>query len=390
MGFILRAAFGTSTVADGLLCIPTSPASMSVSIGPGSILFNTTVDTLAAGFGSLPLDTADTLMKIGTNLTTTTIGPFTAPSSAGQSQNFLIEASFAETDGSPVVLPYYNSANPAIPFGGPANTGAAQNTIRTQTVSLQVKAGVAATTGSQTTPAPDIGWIGLWVVTIANGTATLLAGNINPFPGAPFIPEKLGVGSLFGYSNLQTFGSSTTWVVPNGVTSAKVTVTGAGGGSSGCNPASHVGASGGGGGTALGVVALTPGTSMTITVGTAGAGAAALSTAASGTASSFGALIGNGGQGAGASGVNGGVGGGASGGQLNLRGGDGSDGSNVANGDYWPGLSGSSYWAGGRRAAVNAAQVGGAPGVGGGAPYTLTTQTVSGTFGGNGVVTIEW
>ena len=37
LGFLLQAVLGTSTVADGLPCQPTAPASMKVVVGPGSI-----------------------------------------------------------------------------------------------------------------------------------------------------------------------------------------------------------------------------------------------------------------------------------------------------------------------------------------------------------------
>jgi hypothetical protein len=42
---------------------------------------------------------------------------------------------------------------------------------------LQVKAGIAATTGTQTTPAADAGWTGLFVVTVANDATTITSGS---------------------------------------------------------------------------------------------------------------------------------------------------------------------------------------------------------------------
>lgn len=192
LGFLAQAAFGTTTVCDGLACTPTSPASMSVNVGPGSIIQNSVVDQNT--YGSLAADTADALVKCGVNIATTVLGPFTPPGTAGQSQNFLIQAALSETDGGATVLPYYNAANPATPYSGPNNSGASQNTTRTQTVNLQIKAGAATTTGSQTTPAPDSGFVGLWVVTIANGTSSITATNITMYGGAPFVPFKLAPG----------------------------------------------------------------------------------------------------------------------------------------------------------------------------------------------------
>lgn len=392
IGFMLRAAFGTSTVADGLACIPTSPASMSVTVGPGSILVLTTVDTLAAGFGSLALDNADSLMKIGVNLTSTSLGPFTAPTTAGQSQAFLVEAAFSETDGTPIVLPYYNATNPLIPYSGPANTGAAQNTVRSQRVALQVKAGVAATTGSQVTPSPDIGWIGLWVITIANGNTTLTAGNITSFASAPFIPAKLGVGSLFGFSHQQVFTASGTFTVPAGVTTLKVICTAGGGGGSPANngpPASGTtdtsGGGGGAGGTSIKICAVAPGQAVTVTVGSGGA------SSGNGTPSSFGAFCSaSAGTGSGfisvgvSPGGNPGVG---SGGDMNLSGGYGSDGQASIAASF--GNGGASYWGGGSRAyaAGNSPTPVAAPGSGGGGCYN---GVGNGSLGANGIVVVQW
>jgi hypothetical protein len=75
LGFIIRATIGTGTVADGLICSPTLPASMSVQIGPGSLIQLSVVD--ATPYGSLGADTNDPLVKMGINLT---------------SQNFTLQA----------------------------------------------------------------------------------------------------------------------------------------------------------------------------------------------------------------------------------------------------------------------------------------------------------
>ena len=122
LGFLARAILGTNTVADGLQCQPTSPASMNVVVGPGSITQMGPIDLLA--YGSIAADTTDQIVKMGINITPTTFS-LTAPSSVGQSINYLIEAAFQEVDGTPIVLPYYNASNPAQSFSGPGNSGAA-------------------------------------------------------------------------------------------------------------------------------------------------------------------------------------------------------------------------------------------------------------------------
>ena len=75
-----------------------------------------------------------------------------------------------------------------------------------------------------------------------------------------------------GFTIIQTFTSSTTWICPAGVTEVEYLVVAGGGGSAGAgNLGSTAGGGGGGGfrtGTAFAVVA---GTSYTITVGAGGA-----------------------------------------------------------------------------------------------------------------------
>ena len=65
MGYLAQATLGSTTIADGLACTPTSPASLSVVIGPGSITQFGVVDSEA--FGSLPA-LSDPLVRIGVNL----------------------------------------------------------------------------------------------------------------------------------------------------------------------------------------------------------------------------------------------------------------------------------------------------------------------------------
>lgn len=191
-GFIMQAAFGTGTLIDGLSVIQTTVPSMAVSVGPGAVITLTTVDTLVTGFGSLTVDNTTPLVKMGINTSSTIMSTLTAPVTAGQSQNWLVEAQFIEADGSAVVLPYFNSANPAVPFSGPSNTGAPNNTARTNKVQLQFKGGTAAATGTQNTPTTDSGWVGVAIITIANGQTSILNANITPYSLTQTVPTKLG------------------------------------------------------------------------------------------------------------------------------------------------------------------------------------------------------
>jgi len=227
LGFLAQAVLGASTVADGLVCRPTTPASMSVTIGPGSITQIGPIDLLA--YGSIPADANDMLVKMGINTASTTFS-LTAPSSVGQSLNYLVEASFQEADGNPIVLPYYNASNPAQSFSGPGNSSAAQNTARTQRVQLQLKPGLPGNTGSQTTPAPDSGWTGLYQITVSYGQTQVTAGNISIIPTAPFLTWKLpSLRPGFG-SGVQSFINSGIFTIPAGVGQVEVEVWGAGSG----------------------------------------------------------------------------------------------------------------------------------------------------------------
>jgi hypothetical protein len=112
---LTAAVLGSNVVVDGLGCTPSVPASLTVNVGPGSITQLSALDSTP--YGSLSADLSDQIVKTGVNLHATSF-TLAAPTSSGQSVNFLIEAAFSETDASPVVLPYVNAANPALPYSG--------------------------------------------------------------------------------------------------------------------------------------------------------------------------------------------------------------------------------------------------------------------------------
>ncbi|WP_454751702.1 glycine-rich domain-containing protein [Cupriavidus necator] len=181
------AMLGTATVVNGLACVPTSPASLTVNINPGEMY--SLVATDATAYSSLSAD-AHTILKQGIVLDAVNLS-CPAPGTAGQSVNFLIQATYQDSDAGSVVLPYYNASNPSQAWSGPGNTGTAQPTVRKGIVTLSAKAGIAATTGSQATPAPDAGYTGLWVVTVANGQTQITAPNIVQAANAPILPTDL-------------------------------------------------------------------------------------------------------------------------------------------------------------------------------------------------------
>jgi hypothetical protein len=289
LGFLMKTVFGSNAVADGLACTPTSPPSLALSVGPGCLTQFGPVD--ANAYGSLVADSADNIVRMGTNLGTTTF-KFATPQSVGQTINYLIEAAFLEADADPVVLPYYNAANPTQVFSGPNNDGAAQNTVRVQSVQLQVKAGVAANIGSQVTPAADAGWLPLYRVSVTYGQTGITTSDIAQVPTAPFLNWKLpSLAPGFG-SGVMNFAASGVFTVPNGVTQIEVEVWGGGAGSYASVPGMPSGGGSGGGYARKRITSLTPGQSISVTIGAGGNGGTAYGAAAgSGGTTSFGTYV---------------------------------------------------------------------------------------------------
>ncbi|WP_430229413.1 hypothetical protein [Paraburkholderia tropica] len=194
---VCAAVFGTSGVVNGLAATPTSPATMAIQIGAGEVYQLAPYEATACG--TLPQNTATNLLKQGIQLANYTTPTFAAPTTSGQSIAYLVECQYQDADISldptslltPVVLQFYNSTNPSTPWSGPNNSGATSNTFRDGVVAYQIKAGVAATTGSQVTPSPDTGWIGLWVVTVPYGATSLTSSNISQYTGSPILPTGI-------------------------------------------------------------------------------------------------------------------------------------------------------------------------------------------------------
>ena len=387
LGYLAQATLGSNPIADGLACTPTAPASLTVTVGPGGIAALTTID--GSAFGSLPADSADPLVKMGIN-TTPTLFTLTAPGTSGQAINYLIQASLLELDATPVVLPYYNAANPSQPFSGPSNSGTAQDTQRLQRVQLQLKPGAPANAGSQVTPAIDGGWVGLYVITVNYGQSQINTGDIAVVPTAPFVQFKLN--SLTpGFSRMATFYASGNFVVPNGVSRVKVRLCGGGGGG-GAGATNEGGAGGGAGGYAELILQVAPGALVPVTVGGGGAGGATSgASAGGGGTSSFGASVsatgGSGGSNA-TSYAFGGAPGVGSGGGLVTAGGYGSDGNGGS--VTFAGNGGASMFGGGGRAASAGGaieQSGTSPGSGGGGCYGTSGN---GGAGAPGIVIVEY
>lgn len=187
IGGLAAATLGTSVVADGFALTPTNPTSGNLVLGAGTVYQTENLE--ATPWSILPTD-SHVIVKQGILLDPYTL-TLTPPSTVGYSQSFLIQVQYQDIDDSPVVLQYYNSLNPQQPLFGPAGSGTQQNTRRAGAVAVQIKAGVAATTGTQAVPSPDAGWAGLWVVTLAYGQTAIGFGNFTLYAGAPLVTTKL-------------------------------------------------------------------------------------------------------------------------------------------------------------------------------------------------------
>lgn len=176
---------GTNTYLRGLTAAPTSPASMVVTIDRGEIYSVQNVDNTA--YSSIAADTVNTILKQGIILSQTSF-TLTAPATAGQSINYLVQVTYSDVDSGATVLPYYNAANPSVAYSGPNGSGTAQNTVRSGVCTVSLKQGVAATTGTQTTPSVDTGYTAAWVITVPQGATTITAANISLAANAPFLP----------------------------------------------------------------------------------------------------------------------------------------------------------------------------------------------------------
>lgn len=192
---LAAATLGTNTIVNGFGVVPTGPASLQVVCTAGEIYASVAID--ATTFSTLPADNTHVITKQGLLLDSVNLS-CPAPGTTGQSIAYLIQVGYQDYDSAPVLLPYYNSANPALPYSGMGNNGLTQNTARKGIAVVSAKAGASATTGSQVAPSPDSGCVGLYVVTVAFGQTTITSGNISLYVLAPLLPSGLVRAIQFG------------------------------------------------------------------------------------------------------------------------------------------------------------------------------------------------
>jgi hypothetical protein len=216
-------------------------------------------------------------------------------------------------------------------------------------------------------------------------------GNVLTSNGTAWISEAAPAG---GFSNMVVYTSNTSFTVPTGVTKCKVTVTGGGGGGGG-GAGGGAGFGGGAGGTAIELVTgLTPGNSVTITIGAGGARGNQGSDGSAGGTSSFGSFCsatGGGGGGDRRENQWKGIGGIGTGGTINLQGGN-QQMHEDSNNDY-AGNGADSFLAGGgmgaQGSASKTATTPGFGGGGGGAPWDESPSFVA-SNGASGAIIVEY
>lgn len=166
VGNILDAMVGKGFVSNNLTCVQSPVPDLNINVSASMLTSNLTVDPVA--YGSLGIDT-DPLVKQGIN-TATTVIPLTAPATVGFSINYLIQAQVNEADTDVASRGFFNGTPP------PSSNPVAQR--RADTITYVAKAGTAAPTGTQATPAPDAGFCGCFVVTVDQGQTAIVNADI--------------------------------------------------------------------------------------------------------------------------------------------------------------------------------------------------------------------
>jgi len=231
---------------------------------------------------------------------------------------------------------------------------------------------------------------------ITPGTVGVAAMNASGTPSSTTFLRGDGTWSVPLVSNgVQVFSSSGTFTLPAGITSVDVEVIGGGGGTGGTNAAGYASGAGGGGGySRKRISGLTPGDTVTVTVGAGGTDGAAGSAGGNGGTSSFGSYSsasgGNGGA-AQSSGLSQGGGAGiGSGGDINLLGGEGGD-SLSFGAAIGIGGGGSTILGAGTPSFVTNAITNSAPGCGfGGGAGGVCGASGGGNLGAAGAVIVRW
>ena len=383
IGALAHAVLGDAAVVDGMACAPAAQP-YSVTVGPGSCIALAPID--GAPFGSLGTDPAS-VMQTGLHVANSVV-TLGQPPDVDHVVCWLVQAAVEGLDSGPVALPYWNAANPAVPFSGPGNSGAAQNTQRLLRVVLSAKPNAPQLWPIGTPPEPDPGWIGLYAVTTVFAKPGIEARDIVPYWGAPRIRFPLPALPP-GPSQQLVFHATGQWQAPDNVRLVRARVVGAGGGGGG-GDSSFSGGGGGAGGYAEGFVQVRPRQYYDVVVGFGGGAGVSGESGEAGGGSYFASQVqasGGLGGGSGNPDSHGGSPGQGVLGSLLQAGGYGGDGAPITK--VPGGNGGASTFGGGGRGADEGGlpAIGLAAGSGGGGGYDTGS---TGGAGANGIVIVEF
>jgi hypothetical protein len=141
--------YGASPFITGLEL--TNPAANVVRVDIGAL------------YAPLAISSSDTrvVIKQGVHAVTTDFS-IPPPAIVGQSVTYLIQGLYVDFGASTSsTFPFFDATNTVLP-----------NTLFNGELQLQIVTGVAATTGTQTTPAPTVGWTPLYVLTVDYGATS--------------------------------------------------------------------------------------------------------------------------------------------------------------------------------------------------------------------------
>jgi len=198
---LAQAVFGKGggTWVDGFQVTP--GAGLTVTVPPGQIYQLNPVDP--NGYGALPDDTSQILQQFLNDSYSSFNVP--APTTSGQSIDYLIQFTPITEDEGSLVLQYFDVANPNVALGGPNNSGASQATQRLNTVQVELISGTPNTTGQQVAPALSGSAVAGFVVTVAYGQTSIAQSDITVADGsAPFLTLKLPAAAGTEISNTFT------------------------------------------------------------------------------------------------------------------------------------------------------------------------------------------
>lgn len=180
VGQLIDTILGNSTELNGFNCTPSTPAALSVIVEPGQIYSEEITDSIAYGSSpsaGIPSDSR-LLMKQAQLLDAVTLNT-PAPAGVGESIKYLVQIAYSTADDDISLRQFFNAASESV------------SNRRSDIADVQIKAGIAASTGTEATPTPDAGFTGAWVITVANGQTEVTSGDIAEYTDAPFIKEKL-------------------------------------------------------------------------------------------------------------------------------------------------------------------------------------------------------